>query len=159
MTVLLTRRRVLCASATAVTTGYAGCTGILGSDDPDDGTDSYGLTVDNRTQKSHTVSIQVMTMNNNETVFEEVVQLESKDERSWDTVFDQDGQYQITSWFDSDERPKSCRALDANCGIDYVNIGDANAPSVTDFRIVIRYGSLPMKTETTTLLELRFSDE
>lgn len=126
-----TRRSALQAS-TALLATLAGCSGTLGGsepDDPDAGTDSYGLLLQNRTTEKHSFGVVAEPLDG-DVVFDDSAEVEGESEHEWDSVLTEDGMYQLRASLDGWE--DSNRYTDSN----YVDVGGENAPDFPN--VVVR---------------------
>jgi hypothetical protein len=99
-----TRRALLRGGSVLAATAFAGCSALPGggSGDPDAGTDSYGVRVENRTERTQTVAVTVRPRGGSETVFEETVEVAAGGTREWDRVLTEDGQYLVKAVVDAE---------------------------------------------------------
>lgn len=99
-----TRRALLGSGGALAATALAGCSALPGggSGDPDAGADSYGIRLENRTERTHTVTITARPRGGSETVFEETVEVSAGGSREWDRVLTGDGQYLVEAVVDAE---------------------------------------------------------
>ncbi|WP_232687209.1 hypothetical protein [Halobacterium zhouii] len=88
MSLQSTRRRVLRTGGVLTATALAGCTALSGngSKDPDAGTDSYGVRLENETEQTQSVTISATLHSGGEPVFEETVESAPDEPQKWDQV-------------------------------------------------------------------------
>jgi hypothetical protein len=127
-----TRRSAL-RSGTALLAGLAGCSGTFGGseepDDPDAGTDSYGILLQNRTTESHSFGVVAEPIDG-DVVFDDSAEVEGESEHEWDSVLTEDGMYQLRASLDGWE--DSNLFTDSN----YVDVGGESAPDYPN--VVVR---------------------
>lgn len=97
----LRRRTLLCAGASTTVALFAGCSGFLpgggSGSDPDAGTDSYGISLENTLKQTHTVHVKVSRPFEDETIFEETVDIEGEETREWDEVITENEEWGVTA--------------------------------------------------------------
>lgn len=95
------RRTVLQSGSVLATTALAGCAGLFGSgggEDPDAGSDSYGVLLLNEMDETHTVTIKAKPFGGDELVFEETAEIKPDEEKEWEQVFTGDRkQYSVNA--------------------------------------------------------------
>lgn len=93
---MIPRRTALAACIAALSAPITGCAGFGGSDeedtpDPDEGPDSYGVHLFNRSDTEQTVGLLVEQPWEDEIVFEKTVHVDGGDSRTWNGVIVDEG--------------------------------------------------------------------
>ena len=98
-----TRRRVLRSGGVLAATALAGCSALPGngSGDPDAGTDSYGIRLQNDTEKTHSVTITAEP-HGDEPTFDRTVESNPDEPREWNQVLTDDRIYVVRATVDDD---------------------------------------------------------
>lgn len=133
------RRTVLHLSGTTLTAALAGCSGGESTNDPDAGTDSYGITVKNSLDESFDVSVYAKPIDG-DPVFDRTVTVEPEEPKSFDEVLTEDGMTQVKAEILGvhhvfDDRYK--------LGSNYVDVGGENAPEVADVVVEVYPEEVP----------------
>ncbi|QLG63873.1 hypothetical protein [Halorarum salinum] len=129
-----TRRRVL-RTATALASTLAGCSSAGdGStpdpDDPDAGTDSYGILARNLSGTTYGLGIEVTRTWEDEVVFGETIELDGGDEREWDGVITGAGEWSVIGRVDDHGAEADSDGL-------RLGLGDDDAPDVANVRVIV----------------------
>lgn len=96
-----TRRTLLSGAAAVAATVTTGCSMLPGDgNDPDAGTDSYGVVVNNRMDTAYDVTVTATASGGGETVFEETADVPADGSHEWDEVLTGDGLYRVTATVD-----------------------------------------------------------
>lgn len=98
------RRAVLRSGGIVAAAALAGCSAIpfVGdTENPDAGTDSYGVFLVNEHEAAHDVTITVQNRSADEQVFEESVTVEPEAEREWDEVLTEEAEYIVEAVVDA----------------------------------------------------------
>lgn len=149
----LPRRTVLAAGATAMGTAVAGCSG--GSDDdstpdPDEGTDSYGIHVFSEADETQEVHVRVTPTWEDQTLFEETVEVDPGEDRTWNGVITEEREHAIVARIrDGETRHERGNA--------FVTPGDDGAPD--DANVQVRISTLQATDETVTAVSVYFESE
>lgn len=100
-----TRRSFLQSGSLLAATSLAGCSAVPGwsnSNDPDAGTDSYGVLLTNEIDEAYTVTITARTRGDGETVFDETVEVGADESREWNQVLTDEGLYRVRAVVDAE---------------------------------------------------------
>jgi hypothetical protein len=100
-----TRRTLLRSGSVLAATALAGCSAVPGwsdSNDPDAGTDSYGVLLTNEIDEAYTVTITARSRGDSETVFDETVEVGADDSREWNQVLTGEGLYNVRAVVDAE---------------------------------------------------------
>jgi hypothetical protein len=100
-----TRRALLRSGGVVAAASLAGCSllsGSSGSSDPDAGTDSYGVLLTNETEQTYTVTVTARPRSGGDPVFEETAESPPDEDREWDEVFTEEGQYLVEATADAE---------------------------------------------------------
>lgn len=129
-----TRRTVL-ATAAALATTSAGCSSASEEstpdpNDPDAGTDSYGIRARNLSGTTYGLGIEVTRTWEDDVVFEESVELEGGDEREWDGVVTEAGEWSVIGRVDDQGAEADSDGL-------RLELGSEDAPNVANVEVVV----------------------
>lgn len=154
----ITRRTVLCSGSLAAGAALAGCSTLLGSsepDDPDAGTDSYGVALRNELSEAYTVSMVARPVVGGDAVFEKTVESEPGTEQEWEQVFTEETQFVLEASVDHEAFRDQFSQVKG-----YVNPGGSNAPAVENLVVVLETQSVYTdEQETVRVVDVEKPDE
>jgi hypothetical protein len=133
-----TRRALLATGSTLAAIALAGCSAVPGygprSEDsgPDAGKDSYGIVVENDTDRTYPVTVTAGPRGG-DPFFEETVESTPDEDREWDGVLTGEGLFVVEAAVDAEhfyeEQSQTKRT---------VTVGTDNSPAVEDVLVYLR---------------------
>lgn len=137
----LSRRETLRSGVVASVPLLAGCTGSDEdgeSDNPDAGTDSYGVHVRNESEITYGVSLKVVVPETGETPFQKTVTVEGGDTRAWSEVITGEHEQVLIAEF-PDRSPVLEYGSGKHRGNFWITPGADDAPDVEYLDVVLQY--------------------
>lgn len=134
----LTRRRLLRSATAGAVPVLSGCSGVLpgssdGTTDPDAGTDSYGIFLANDLEKAATVQIEVALPFDDETAFDETVEIATGKSKEWNQVITGEKEWAVSGEL---KDPDTVDRLSSDSL--WITPGSEDAPDVENVRVEVK---------------------